>query len=474
MITIAHPSGYLPERQYIFHVVFGEFLGIAYRTQETAATAIEITLDGDASNRKLCLPDILFATSPFEWLTKRNCPRLPLREYRIRWNGANNRSIQEALPVLFGTGAEESSRGSWGSEAIDLPIDIFGSAFFVLTRYEEIVSGEKDEWGRFPAHCSILCRADISRRPIVDEYVELLWEALRQLWPQLTRKPRTFGLHITHDVDHPLWNLNKNAVAVLTTSARDVALRRDWRLASQRWKSFRLAAREDYREDPYNTFDFIMDQSEQIGVKSAFFLKGGRTSPAHDSEYSLNAPWARALIRKIADRGHEVGIHPSFETFGDRAAISREFLTVRRACEEEGIRQSVWGGRQHYLRWSNPITWQNWEDAGLQFDSTLGFAEVIGFRCGTSHEYPCYNLVSRERLKLRERPLIVMDSTLYSYMRLGRQELIDATVGLAATCRRFGGNFTLLWHNSNLLTRAGKEAYQTILRALRAELGGPG
>jgi hypothetical protein len=473
MISIAHPSGYLLERGYIFDVVFREFLGIEYRTQETATKAIEVTLDGDASNRKLSLPDTLFATSPFEWLTKRSCPRLPLREYRIRWNGSGNRPIQEVLPILFGNGAEGSSRGSWGSETIDLPIDIFGSTFFVLTRYEEIVSGEKDEWGRFPAQCSILYRAGISRHPIVDEYVELLWEALRHLWPQLKRKPRTFGLHITHDVDHPLWNLNKNAVALLMASAKDVALRRNWNLASQRWRSFRLAAREDYREDPYNTFDFIMDLSERIGVKSAFFLKGGCTSPAHDSEYSLNAPWARALIRNIAERGHEIGIHPSFETFGDCAAISREFLAVRRACEEEGIRQSVWGGRQHYLRWSNPITWQSWEDAGLQFDSTLGFAEVIGFRCGTSHEYPCYNLVSRERLKLRERPLIVMDTTLYSYMRLGQQELIDATVGLAATCRRFGGNFTLLWHNSNLLTGEGKEAYQSIVEALGTELGGP-
>ena len=473
MISIAHPSGYLPERGYIFDVVFREFMGIEYRTQETATRSVEVTLDGDASNRKLSLPDTLFATSPSEWLTKRSCPRLPLREYRIQWDGSGNRPVPEVLPILFGDGAVGSSGGSWGSETIDLPIDIFGSTFFVLTRYEEIDSGEKDDVGRFPARSSILCRAGISGRPIVDEYVELLWEALRHLWPQLKRKPGTFALRLTHDVDHPLWSLDKNAVALLMASASDVALRRSWKLASQRWRSFRLAGREDYREDPYNTFDFIMDLSERIGVKSAFFLKGGCTSPAHDSEYSLNTPWARALLRNIAERGHEIGIHPSFETFGDCAAISREFLTVRRACEEEGIRQSVWGGRQHYLRWSNPITWQSWEDAGLQFDSTLGFPEVIGFRCGTSHEYPCYNLVSRKRLKLRERPLIVMDTTLYSYMRLGEQELIDATLGLAATSRRFGGEFTLLWHNSNLLTGAGKEAYETIIQALGAEPGGP-
>jgi len=471
MICVAHPSGYLPERQYIFDVVFREFLGVEYRSQETSTRSVEVTLDGDESHRKLIVPDTLFSTSPFEWLTERSYPRLPLEEISLRTNGDGDKPFWDVLPVLYGGRRKKLPRDSWKKESIELTVDVFGSAFFVLTRYEELASIERDRFDRFPARCSILYRAGVSGLPIVDIYVDHLWDALQALWPRLKRKPRTFSVYITHDIDNPIWNLNKTAVAVLKTSARDLALRRSWKLASQRWRSFKLAAQGDYREDPYNTFDFLMDRSERIGVKSAFFLKGGHTSLDFDSEYSLNAPWARALIRTIAERGHEVGIHPSFETSGDSEAISREFQRVRRACEEAGIRQSVWGGRQHYLRWSNPITWQSWEDAGLQFDSTLGFPEFIGFRCGTSHEYPCFNLVSRSQLKLRERPLIAMDTTLYSYMKLGRRDLIDATVGLAKICKRFGGEFTLLWHNSNLLTKGGKETYHKILRALGGELG---
>ena len=472
MICVAHPPGYSPEREYVVDVVFREFLGIEYRTQETAARAVELTLDGDTAHRTLILPDILFSSSPFDWLTERSCPRLPLERMLCQtgWNGNCPRFTE--LPVLFGDRSARLRHGSSDGETADLPIDVFGSAFFLLTRYEELVSPERDEFGRFPARCSILYRAGAARLPLVDGYVEILWIAMQNLWPQLRRKPGTFSVHITHDIDHPIWSLNKNAAAVLKTSSRDIAVRRSWQLALQRWKSFRRAARGDYGADPYNTFDFLMDQSELIGVRSAFFFKGGHTSLDHDAEYSLNAPWARALIRNIAERGHDVGIHPSFETYGDAEAIAREFLTVRRACEAAGIRQSAWGGRQHYLRWSNPVTWQCWEDAGLQFDSTLGYPEVIGFRCGTSHEYPCYNLVSRSRLKLRERPLIVMDTTLHSYMRLGRRDLIDATVELAGTCKRFGGDFTLLWHNSNLLTGPGKDTYRRIIRGLGRELGG--
>ena len=47
--------------------------------------------------------------------------------------------------------------------------------------------------------------------------------------------------------------------------------------------------------------------------------------------------------------------------------------------------------RQHYLRWRAPTTWQNWEDAGLDYDSTVGYADHVGFRAGTCYEYPIFN-----------------------------------------------------------------------------------
>ena len=109
-----------------------------------------------------------------------------------------------------------------------------------------------------------------------------------------------------------------------------------------------------------------------------------------------------------------------------------------------------------------------WNDAGLAYDSTLGFPEAAGFRCGTSFEYPVFNLQSRQKLELRERPLIVMETSLFSssYMGLSERRALEKIVQLSDVCRSFGGQFTMLWHNDNLVTRRQRALYLEALGAI--------
>jgi hypothetical protein len=171
-------------------------------------------------------------------------------------------------------------------------------------------------------------------------------------------------------------------------------------------------------------------------------------------------------MARIANRGHEIGVHPSYRTYRDPARTKAEFESVRDAAANEGVDQNVWGGRQHYLRWSNPDTWQNWTDAGLSYDSTLGYPERPGFRCGVCREFSAFNLLRRERLALRERPLVVMDESLFGYMKLDWNEAADTMKALNDTCRRWAGDFTLLWHNSSLLARADQHRFVELCRNL--------
>jgi hypothetical protein len=165
-------------------------------------------------------------------------------------------------------------------------------------------------------------------------------------------------------------------------------------------------------------------------------------------------------MRCIHTRGHEIGLHPGYNTHCDASRTERELIKVRSAAEQEGITQDQWGGRQHYLQWKAPITWQNWEDAGLTYDSTLGFADHVGFRCGTCWEFPTFNLKTRKSLKLQERPLIVMEGTLLHYMKLSPEQCLDRIARLGAVCRAYSGSMTVLWHNSMLPQRWQKRLYE--------------
>jgi len=145
--------------------------------------------------------------------------------------------------------------------------------------------------------------------------------------------------------------------------------------------------------------------------------------------------------------------------------VRRELERLLAAADELGVEQDEWGGRQHFLRWEAPTTWRAWADAGLAYDSSLGYADRVGFRSGTCHEHEVFDLRARRRLPLRERPLVVMEATLpeRKYMGLGHEAAVETARRLRATCERFGGDFTLLWHNSYLLTAADRQAFRRVI-----------
>ena len=212
-----------------------------------------------------------------------------------------------------------------------------------------------------------------------------------------------------------------------------------------------------------------MDVSERHGLRSAFYFLAHRDQRPRDGAYLFEHPWVRGIIGHIGRRGHEVGLHASFCTYRDAARTRGEFARLLRVAEAEGVRQQEWGGRQHFLRWANPDTWRNWEAAGLSYDSTLGYAETVGFRSGTCHPYRAFDLQHRRPLRLREMPFQVMDVTLLSSMALKPDAALAAVMDIGAECRRYGGCLGILWHNSTLLrSEREKRWYEDLVAAVAA------
>jgi hypothetical protein len=185
--------------------------------------------------------------------------------------------------------------------------------------------------------------------------------------------------------------------------------------------------------------------------------------PAYDPDYNIGDRAVVGLLKRIFERGHAIGLHASFDAAWQAGAVARESAVLRSQVAEIVSDQVVCGGRHHYLRWRADSSWAQWELAGLDYDSSLGFPERPGFRCGTCHAFPCWDLIGRRALKLREFPLIAMDSSLYNYMHLGHEAAVSLVSRLADTCRTYGGNLVLLWHNHNFLTPQSKEAYEAVL-----------
>ncbi|MBI1730858.1 polysaccharide deacetylase family protein [Candidatus Acetothermia bacterium] len=369
---------------------------------------------------------------------------------------------EESLPVIYGQKLSKRSFYESTGTSTKLGIDIFGSAFFILTRYEEIIKSVRDHFDRFLFSASLAYKEGFLERPIVNEYLDLLWALLKRIWPSLKRKERDYRFVLSHDVDDPAWVAGKSWPTVLRNTAGDVLRRHELGMAWHRFRTRIQTGYDRYERDPAYQFDFIMSLSEQLEVKSAFNFISERTAGEIDGYYDLRSPWIRRLLKAIHKRGHEIGLHTSFQTYLDPKQIKKEFEKLRMVCASEGIEQQAWGGRQHFLRWKGPVTWQGWEDAGLTYDSTLAFSGHIGFRCGTCYEYPVYNLNTRKQLELLERPLVALDRTLFDYMKLSEEEAMKRIFDLALVCKAHRGDFTLLWHNNDLLTQQQREFYRSV------------
>jgi len=391
MLKIKIPNNNINERRYILDIIFNEFLGLEYFL-DVGSKDYEMILE---NGKSLIVKDTFFNKYPndLEYLKLENIPE----------------KIED--------------------------LDIFSASFFMLTRWEEYVNRNRDVHNRFPAYESLAYKQGFLDRPIVNEYVEELKKMLLKLNDNLVFKEREYQLFLTHDVDELYqWKSWKHVFKVVLG---DVVKRKSINLACERVAEYFLIKREKIK-DPFDTFDWLMDKSEAIGVKSRFyFMSGGVT--AYDNRYKIDEPKSLELIEKIKKRGYIIGIHPSYNAYNDSEQFKKELNLL-----EKVTGQKIVEGREHYLRFEVPTTWQIWENNGMEVDSTCGYADKEGFRCGTGDEFSVFNILSREKLKLKERPLVVMDCSLFDYNN-------DTYIQAQEKVKKMQKNtniFTILWHNS--------------------------
>ena len=138
----------------------------------------------------------------------------------------------ENVPLLFG----EPSIQQQGNTLV-IHADIIASAYFLLTRYEEWVRPDvRDEHGRFPGRQSLLWRAGILHRPIVDEYRELLKKWLRDVGAEVTSLPASINtVYLTHDVDTPCSHDEVRISNALSGSATPASPQR--RMEANSWQA---------------------------------------------------------------------------------------------------------------------------------------------------------------------------------------------------------------------------------------------
>lgn len=333
-----------------------------------------------------------------------------------------------------------------GPDSVECSYDLPLSILLTLSRWEETLPGPRDVHGRFTASQSVAARDNFLHRPIVDEYGLAFEQALQFLFPTWTRAERKLRVKVSHDADHvgiPFrW---KNTLRYLTHYGTPLCAGRDL-----------LGCMSDVEPTDLRTLREIVLLSAHCNLDPAVYWKSSPPGP-RDSGYDPRHPKVRRLIDWLRERGVESGVHAGYRSFRSPERLRREVAVLREVLGDQPL-----GGRQHYLRWC-PETWIHWENCGLSYDSSVGYADRIGFRAGTCFPYRPWLLALNRQADLLEIPLLVMDRTLLEYMNLTAAEAFAAVQDCLGRCRAVGGVFTTLWHNNNLLDRHYRSVFREVL-----------
>lgn len=421
-IVITIPTVNVPEVEYVFHCLMTEFLGLQY---DIVVSDVVCDFSITCNSKSLNITNVFFRDDKLDQLCSVSNipPHVSLIEVeceetifpQVTIFGKPNLTIKEEGYI-------------WEN-------DIVAASFYMLTRWEEKVILDRDDHNRFPAKESLAYKYQFLNRPIVNEYVEIIYQILKSFGLDQERKNRQYTTVATHDVDRPyLWS---SGLGKAKSMAASLLIRRDK-------EEIKLRARNiSAGTDPFDTFDRLMDMSESIGEKAHFFfMAGGDTE--FDNYYQLAEEVVINLIKKIKDRNHLIGIHPSYNTYSDSKMLLSEIDTLK-----DSIGTEVISSRQHYLRFDVSNTWNILEQSTVKWDSTLCYADAAGFRSGICYSYPVYDLNERKQLALLEKPLIVMDTTLLMYEKLETEQALNRVEKLQNEVNRYKGEFVFLWHNSS-------------------------
>lgn len=153
----------------------------------------------------------------------------------------------------------ENTKGFFSAgEKSALPFDIFASAFYLLSRYEEYLPHVKDDYGRFVASESLAFQNDFLEQPVVDIWAYKLKKVLAERFPDFKFPKRYYTIQPVIDVPMAYYFRNKGLIRTIGGIVNDLVQFRLKRLYQ------RMLVVAGFKKDPHDTFEWIISKQKQV------------------------------------------------------------------------------------------------------------------------------------------------------------------------------------------------------------------
>lgn len=326
--------------------------------------------------------------------------------------------------------------------------DLFSAVFYCISRYEEYLPFEPDQHGRFGAKSSFAFRHGILEIPVVDAWIEQLYRFISKK-TKIEAKNRKFQCFNTIDVDNAFAYQGKPIARQSGAFLKHLAKGQFSTIGE------RIKVLQDRVIDPFDTYEYIKETASLYHVETIFFHLVGELSE-RDRNISVSHPKYMELLNSLKEWS-TLGLHPSYVS-----NAKPELITTEKKKIENATGQKVLFSRQHFLKIKFPETFYRLIEAGIQRDYSLGYADHIGFRCGTGKQYHFFDLIRNKSTSLELQPHCVMDGTLKDYMKLPVEEAVKKVQQIKRQLIENHSTFVGIWHNETLGETNGWEGWRKV------------
>ncbi|HET8924064.1 MAG TPA: hypothetical protein VFN26_13830 [Candidatus Acidoferrum sp.] len=185
----------------------------------------------------------------------------------------------------------------------------------------------------------------------------------------------------------------------------------------------------------------LLARMERHELQSTIFMVA-RQGHRRDPNYRLQA--LAPYLSEVSKQGSSVALHSSYTSIVEDGTLIPELQAFEKATGKKPM-----GNRQHWLRFDDhKKLFDAVEGAGLSFDSSLGFTEIVGFRNGASFAFPPYDFEGERPYHFLEIPLVVMDVNLEAESRKQKKDAQGLADEVLGESRKWSwGGISVLWHN---------------------------
>ncbi len=443
MILVHIPEENKTKLKWVFHVVFSEWLKLDYEIIVDKRENIQISYNNKTTLWK--------TGKTINYKEKKELSSLSVNTYEFKVDGAECIKIK-----LFQENQLEIIAKRSNITYVDY--EFFDWIYLFLSGEIDQISSSYDEHQRAVYRGSFHEDMKIIDDPIVDEYVELIENLIDEKTNRDGNSRNEYKINITCDIDTP-YLFGRNGLIDLKIIIRAI-LKLDFRLIM----SYILTNIISKSYDPYYAAlrYIIKVNKEHKNNNLTFFCIPKVTDKRYDGEYlnpSKDYEKFKALIKKSK---WAIGVHPGYKAGTNSKEMCMSIQEFRRIFSE----QDTIRARMHYLRWNSAVTPELLARYGVTNDSTVMFPDRCGFKAGTCREYPMYDFTGNRVLSIRQSPLLIMDNTLFEpdYMNLSATDAVIIFENYKSKVKKFGGIFTVLWHNSSLTKKYQRHLYQKLIK----------